>query len=121
MKRNQSQSDYFAFYANVAARDGSCVLCDVYPDERLMCRERSGRILDAHHIIPQQLLKRELPLPVRMVALNDPRNGVLLGRWHHGMVEARMRELPLPQHVAEFAHDYGLDWWVDRQAGEMAA
>lgn len=121
MKRNLNHGDYFAFFANVAARDGLCVLCDVYPDERETCRVRSGRVLDAHHVIPQQTLKRELPLPVRMVALNDPRNGVLLGRWHHRMVEARMRELPIPYHVAEFAHDYGLDWWIERQAGETAA
>lgn len=119
VKRHLSPMDYSAFYRHVAERDLTCVLCSQYPEERDVCRDRSGGIFDAHHVIPQRVLKRELAMHDRVPALSDERNGVLLGRWHHSMAEARMRDLLVPGSVWEFARDYGLEWFLER--GEMAA
>ena len=116
MKRNLSPLDYSAFYRAVAERDDhACQACRAFPEDRWKCVNRSGAILDAHHVIPQRVLRRELPPGKRERALRDPRNGVLLGRWHHGMVEHAMRTLPVPEHVEQFCREYGLEWWLTRR------
>lgn len=115
MKRNLSPLDYSSFYAAVAERDDyRCQACIAHPEDRDVCRERSGGIYDADHIIEQRVLKRELGDATFQQAVRDSRNGRLLGRWHHGMVGAAMRSMPVPLHARQFAEDYGLDWYLER-------
>jgi len=117
VKRNLSPLDYSLFYRAVAERDDhSCQACRVFPEDRWKCHHRSEGRMDAHHWIPQRTLKRELPPERFHAAVRDPRNGVLLGRYHHDMIEHAMRRLPVPAHVERFAAEYGLGWWLERRA-----
>lgn len=129
---------------------------------RRLCEQRSGGLLDAHHLIPKGALKREFPEGVIRVReavhevaglvlgeprwlrydarlplvppggdpakwrehtrplddlLMDPRNGVLVRRYHHDALEARALVIPkalLPADALEFAVELGLDWYVDK-------
>lgn len=83
---------------------------------RRICEQRSGGLLDAHHLIPKQVLKREFPHGVNDL-LMDPRNGVLVRRYHHDALEARAAVIPkalLPADALEFVAELGLDWYVDK-------
>lgn len=111
---------YSEFLANVAGRfpSGFCWGCVVQPDERERCGRESVAV-DAHHVLPKQLLKREFPggvvlfdgraegVPVRFnpdveltdtvtferrsldALLMDGRNGVIVRRFHHDAIEGR--------------------------------
>lgn len=114
MKRPLSPEDYRAFWASVSQRDIVCVGCQQFGN-RWKCLNRSGGRLDAHHLIPQQTLKRELPREQLRAALMDPRNGMLLGRYHHDLVESRMVTLTAPPAAWEFAEEYGLAHHLERR------
>jgi hypothetical protein len=105
--------------------------------EQRECEARS-MVVDAHHLIPKQVLKREAGAPIpgmlRLAvapecapgeeafreldaALMDPRNGVLVRRYHHDALEARRIVVPKrlwPVDALEFAEELGLGWWVDK-------
>ncbi len=115
MRRQLSALDYGLFYRQVAERDLACQGCHQWPEERWKCINRSGGILDAHHLIPQQVLKRELPADQLKTALTDPRNGMLLGRYHHDRAESRMRTLIAPAAAWEFAAELGLTYALERR------
>lgn len=67
--------DYAAFLAAVQAQRRTaptgCFYCDVVLETtcgpaatrsmQKMCAERSGYVVDAHHVVPKQVLKREVP------------------------------------------------------------
>ena len=74
--------------------------------------------LDAHHVIPQRVLKRELPADALPDALADPRNGVPVCRRHHDALECRsLRLAPSQAHegLRAFAAQHGLGWYVERE------
>lgn len=125
-------------------------MCDVLtpaPADRARCWRVSGGIVDAHHVVSKQLLKREFPRgivlppappmmtfvaeaeipradllePVRPQSLDDllmdPRNGILVRRYHHDALEHRRVVIPadrLPESVIEFAGELGLGWYLDK-------
>lgn len=113
--------DYERFCQGIADRDGAdCwVRRNVsLPPEALSC---DGQ-LDGHHVLPKQWLKSEFSrlrvIPTRDVLgaatlsdwLNDPRNGILVCRRHHDLLEnARIAIDPesLPPCVVEFAAELG--------------
>lgn len=105
-----------------------------------VCEERSSYVVDAHHAgVPKQLLKREFPHGVYVSStmmepllspplpnedgrfrslddlLMDPRNGVLLRRHHHDLVEVRgIPKVLLPAETLAFAGELGLGWYLDK-------
>lgn len=108
--------------------------------ERRQCAQRSGDLWDAHHCaVPKQVLKREFPAGVAFVGglrespddeslapfsrrrlddlLMDPRNGVMVRRYHHNQLEARQVVVPkevLPGEMMDFVRELGLEWYVDK-------
>ena len=116
MKRHMSSLDYSEFARGVVELHGDrCWACRTNPDERWKCIERSQDRLDAHHVISQQTIKREVDPELVLQALVDPRNGVPLARWHHDQVEHCMTRIELPDDVWRFAEDYGLTWALERR------
>lgn len=95
----------------------TCWACNLRPEERWKCLDRSMGQYEQHHLLTQQVLRREFPRgafweygtgrwhpisrqdtwPVidgserRTLAqlLADPRNLVPVGRWHHAQIENR--------------------------------
>lgn len=111
-------------------------------DERERCELVSGGIVDAHHLLGRRVLKREcrqgvllppapemarwdgsvppaeVPLdPPRRRSLDDllmdPRNGIVVRRFHHDQLEGGGLAIPvalLPADAREFAEELGLLW-----------
>jgi hypothetical protein len=92
-----------------------------------------GRLIRAH-LIPKQVIRRELRIGYAWtVVADDPRcwcwacGGALGPSGHHGMLDySRTLRIPreaLPVGLEEFAAEYGLLWWLEREYGplEMAA
>lgn len=135
--------DYAVFCANVAALHGPG--CWV----QRMLAARDGRtvpfgwltcdgVMDAHHCLPKQLLKREFPHGTLYknvnvgpstiqrktqrtldALLNDGRNGVPVCRKHHDMIEGRqlvIRRYELPAATVAFAGQLGLGWYLESRA-----
>jgi hypothetical protein len=128
-----------------------CWVCDVLEAEhgftQRRCERISGGVVDAHHLLPKQVLKREAPRGIVMFdgawvwpevmeahvneegrgnyrrrklddLLMDPRNGILVRRYHHDQLERRLRAIPLdkmPADALEFADELGLRWWLENQ------
>lgn len=118
MKRQLSPLDYSEFYRAVAERQTyRCWGCVLAPHERWKCLHRSDGRIDAHHLVAQQTLRRELDEQSLHAALRDGRNGVLVGRYHHGTLESRYMRAhweDLPACTLEFAAAYGLLWVLER-------
>lgn len=124
-----------------------CWVCDVleagHARTLKRCERMSGGIVDAHHVVGKSTLKREFPrgaqassaegpwsptpragrgrlLPAARdldTLLMDPRNGILVRRYHHDQVESRMRVIPaasLPAETVAFAEELGLGWYLDK-------
>lgn len=82
-----------------------------------------GRIILAH-LIPQQLMRRELATWGAERACKDPRSyvpacgGITGVGGHHGAFDvARTLRVPferLPAAMLEFADELGLRWWVEK-------
>lgn len=74
--------------------------------------------LDGHHVgIRKNRLKQQLSPDVVDEALNDPRNGVLVCRRHHDLLERGLvvlRRDELPARVFEFAREWELEGWLSR-------
>jgi hypothetical protein len=85
-----------------------------------------GRLRQCH-LVPRQLLRRELGPAQGKRAAADPRSwvwgcgGPMGVSGHHGAVDwARTLRVPrhlLPACVEEFAAEHDLEWWVDRTYG----
>lgn len=120
-------------------RCSGCWACDVLPEpivtdaDRQRCKDLSRHApatiggFDGHHVLPQQLLKRELE-PEEFAAVRyDLRIGVPLRRYHHDCWEhpgVRRLSVPrwiLPVGVIEIAEELGLGWYIGRQFGEAVA
>lgn len=85
-----------------------------------------GRLVKCH-LLPQQLLRRELGPRGWRAAAADPRSYV----WgcggptgcsgHHGALDyARSLRIPramLPPELEAFAFEHGIGWWLDREYG----
>lgn len=128
MKRHLTAEQYQAFARAVAEQStASCFGCRLVPSERWKCHGRSGGAYDAHHLLSQSFLKREIGRddPERLLAaLTDPRNGVMVRRWHHDQLEnhrIRPTLADLPDAVFAFADEYGLGWALDRYYGRAEA
>jgi hypothetical protein len=110
---NPSGYDYEAFCEGIADRDGAdCwVRRNVPMDPEL--RLCDGK-LDGHHVLPKQWLKGNVRLPYSeqtpASVLNDSRNGILVCRRHHDLLENARIALDveaLPPCVVEFAQELG--------------
>lgn len=93
---------------------GGCVMCAAFPMSAGEVRERWGDLaaIEAHHIVPQQDLKR-WGLHAR---LWDPRNGIALCRLHHARHELAYQRVPralLPAAAFEFAAEIGAEFVLD--------
>lgn len=122
MKRNMSPLDYSEFYRGTIDIHGDrCWACRTDTENRWKCVDRSRGILDAHHVIPQRVIKRNVDPELVTQALADSRNGVMLARYHHDQVEAHMTRILIPDQVVAFAADYGLSWWIDKYLDRAAA
>jgi hypothetical protein len=89
-----------------------------------------GQLVKAH-LIPRQLIKRELARGLSTRELAElcwdarvwvPMCGGPMGNaGHHGALDfARTLRIPralLPVGVEEFALEHGLEWWLDREYG----
>jgi hypothetical protein len=82
--------------------------------------------LDAHHIIPKQLLKGHaltLTAEERIAIVWDSRNGVLVCRegLHGNLTNKadRLREREVPACAVAFAEDNGLMWALEREVPEV--
>lgn len=83
-----------------------CVMCKAFPVDAATARERRMdlAIIDPHHIVPQQDLKRW----GLHVLLCDPRNGIALCRLHHARHELAYQRVPrslLPAAAFAFARE----------------
>jgi hypothetical protein len=113
---------------------GGCWVCAYGGDvDRLRCVRMSAARIDAHHVLPKQLLMREFPRGVVLedggwraarahetdvdawrtlpALLMDARNGMPLRRYHHDALEAKQLVVPwrkLPAPAIEFAGELGL-------------
>lgn len=86
------------------------------------CEGRHVRV----HLIPKQLIRRELGKGWRTIA-DDPRcwvwacGGAMGPSGHHGMLdytrEIRIPRSALPAGVELFALEHGLTWWLTREYG----
>ena len=122
MKRHLSPLDYSSFYRGVVDLHGEgCWACRTDDANRWKCHDRSMGFYDAHHLIAQRTLRRELDADSFTAAVKDPRNGVLLGRYHHSLVEHAMCRIELPPEVWAFGADWGLVWAVERMERMEAA
>lgn len=84
----------------------------------------SGHLVRVH-LIPRQLLKRELDSVTAQAAIDDPRSWVLgcggpMGNaGHHGQLDVgRTLRIPfhaLPDGTVELADQLGLLWWLERE------
>lgn len=96
-----------------------CFLAQFRPD--VPC---SGRLIRAH-LLPRQLLRRELDRTTYLAAVEDPRSwipacgGIMGPTGHHGMLDySRTLRIPydkLPPGTVELARELGLDWWLERE------
>ena len=77
-----------------------------------------------HHIIKQQVLRREIKDHLALlVALTDRRNLMRLCDKHHQWVTGARIHFTrdeLPASVEEFASEFGLEWALDRYYGQRA-
>lgn len=72
--------------------------------------------LDVHHVVPQQVIKREVHEEDVREALLDERNLIPMCRRHHELYENRRFRFTreeLPASVEAFARDEALEWWLD--------
>jgi hypothetical protein len=89
-----------------------------------------GRLVRAH-LLPRQLLLRELPAERSAAAISDPRSWVWgcggisgLGGHHHQLDCSRTLRVPweaLPSGLLELADEVGLTWWLIRTYRRDAA
>lgn len=85
-----------------------------------------GALIRAH-LIPRQLLLRELAAEESAAAIEDRRSwvpacgGIMGNAGHHGMLDtARTLRVPrddLPRGLEELAAEVGLTWWLEREYG----
>jgi hypothetical protein len=129
--------DYELFCALVADLDGtSCFLADLlrqrqrrYPHDYSPGLLTCDGIMDCHHLIRKNRLKQERRLieasgRALEKVLEDPRNGVLVCRRHHDLLERALvvlRREELPVRVFEFASELGLEGWLERYYLPQAA
>lgn len=99
-----------------------CWGCVIAPRERWKCLDRSAGRYDRHHLIPQQILRREYRHGHNGRSLDDlladERNIVQVGRWHHAQIEAHMLNpqwRDLPAAAVEFAAELGLAHLLERR------
>lgn len=96
-----------------------CWGCQLVPEEREKCRDRSMGRTDLHHLLSQQTLRRELRGDSRLPdLLGDHRNMVPVGRYHHGCIEARVLNPvwdDLPNEAVVFASEVGLAHLLERR------
>lgn len=72
--------------------------------------------VDAHHVIPEQTLRRN-GLDAYVM---DTRNRLSLCRTHHRRhhdATRRLRRSELPDSVFEFARETGMGWWLEKHYG----
>ena len=96
---------------------------------RFSDRPCEGRLIRAH-LIPRQLINREVPFEIRDLAIQHPGSwvaacgGVMGNAGHHGMLDAsrtlRVPREALPEQTEELAVLLGLEWWLDREYGPRA-
>lgn len=89
-----------------------------------------GKLIRAH-LIPRQLLLRELDAVRAVEAIEDPRSWVPAcggpmgnGGHHHMLDYARTLRIPLenlPDGLWELAEETGLLWWIERTYNERRA
>lgn len=104
-------------------------------DERATDWRRFGDCdgpMDAHHLVSKQRIKRDWPhplwfpdgdLPTTAAVLMDVRNGVIVCRRHHDLLERRLvvpSRAELPEDAVEFAEEVGMGWSIDRDYPEAA-
>lgn len=83
-------------------------------DGMVCALERTGQCvgveLAAHHIIPRQVLRRELPEGWPLAhAIADERNGMMLCQKHHDWPGALVwSDVPDPRGLLDFAEQYNL-------------
>lgn len=87
------------------------------------CGPCDGQLVRCH-LIPRQLLRRELGWRLRR---DDPRTWVWgcggsmgIGGHHGQLDQSRKLRIPrdvLPGELEAFASEFGLSWWLDREYG----
>lgn len=126
---------YRTFCQNVVALHGDrCWLSD-----HIRAKERAHPVdyspglkvcdgpMDVHHIFKKQRLKRECTWadPATLVLiLEDGRNGMVVCRRHHDLLERALvvlRRGELPVEFEEFVDDLELDGWASRYWGPRKA
>jgi hypothetical protein len=90
------------------------------------CGPCDGRLVRCH-LIPKQLLKREAASRHRVSGANDERvwvwgcGGPMGNGGHHGQLDhsrtLRIHRDVLPPGLEEFAREWNLEWWLDREYG----
>lgn len=120
---------YERFCANVRDRHPGCrcwvcerllpVVADlgVTMHAQARCKAVSHGIVDCHHLIAKQRVKRAAAVAGDPTwALEDGRNGIPVRRYHHDALERGLLKIPrgmLPSRVAEFAGEIGMAWMLD--------
>lgn len=103
-------------YWRTAATSGGCVMCLHFRPtaDEVASHGIDLKLLEGHHVLPQQLLKRE----GLHGKLWDVRNGLGLCRYHHARHESYAQRVPrdvVPNDAFDFADELGLGWAIDRE------
>jgi hypothetical protein len=108
--------------------------------ERARCVHVSGGIVDAHHLVPRRVIKGvaqgdRVRLPGLEgngrgqvayglgTVLMDPRNAILVRRFHHDALEHGTLAIPKvlwPEEALAFARELDLEYWIDNKEAKRA-
>jgi hypothetical protein len=139
-----------AYWASRRTSPTGCWVCDTLvpsnwgPIEatafRARCASVSRGIVDAHHLVPRRVIKGlvqggEVRLPgleggIRGqvfcglgTVLMDPRNAILVRRYHHDALEGAALAIPKvlwPEEALAFARELDLEYWIDNREAKRA-
>lgn len=112
----------------------------IIADARARCEHASGGVVDAHHLVPRRVIKglaqgERVRLPGLEVGdrgqvlygvetvLMDPRNAILVRRYHHDALEGAALAIPKvlwPEEALAFARELDLEYWIDNREAKRA-
>lgn len=110
-------------YWKATVTRGGCVMCRHFPPPPNVRMDFGPELrrIEGHHVLAKRHLRGYLQMPLDEVRW-DERNGIGLCVWHHQRHEHHVQRVPrwlLPDAVWSFAHEYDIEWLLDREYPEV--